>query len=600
MTTLSILIPARNELFLSKTIESILENIESETEVIAVLDGVFADPPVPNDPRVTIIYHQESIGQRAATNEAAKLSTGKYIMKVDAHCSFDKGFDTKMLAVMQDNWTMVPLMKNLHAFDWVCKKCGNRRYQGKSGIDTKTRGLMVDQKGKCPKCSGEEYIDIIWKGKKSPNSTSYCFDSEPHFQYFREFSKRPEGKGDITPTMSLQGSCFMLTREKYWELEICDEAFGSWGSQGIEVALRTWLSGGQVMVNQKTWYAHMFRTQGGNFGFPYHIAGSQVRHAKRTARDMFWDGKWDKQIYPVSSLVEKFWPIRKDDPKGKGWTDEDLKKLKKRERDSGVNLTARFERFASVPGLSDNTSSSKLTKGIVYYTDNRLDPDIMRACQTQLKKNGLPIVSVSLEPLDFGKNIVLNEERGYLTMFKQILVGLEELDTDIVFFSEHDDLYAVNHFDFTPQKKDVFYYNNNLWKVRTDTGEALHHISNHTSQLCAYRSLLLEHYRERVKRTEQKLHELGDTKEYRRWIRKQGFEPGTHNRKERVDDYKHEIWMSKIPNIDIRHGKNLTQTRWKKEQFRNQRFTEGWKEADKVPGWGVTKGRFMELLNERS
>jgi len=57
----------------------------------------------------------------------------------------------------------------------------------------------------------------------------------------------------------------MLTREKYWELNICDESLGSWGSQGIEVACKTWLSGGKCLVNHSTWYAHMFRTQGGDF-----------------------------------------------------------------------------------------------------------------------------------------------------------------------------------------------------------------------------------------------------------------------------------------------------------------------------------------------
>jgi len=32
---------------------------------------------------------------------------------------------------------------------------------------------------------------------------------------------------------------------------ICDEEFGSWGSQGLEVAIKTWLSGGKVMVSHK-------------------------------------------------------------------------------------------------------------------------------------------------------------------------------------------------------------------------------------------------------------------------------------------------------------------------------------------------------------
>lgn len=245
---LSILIPARNEQFLSKTIEDILSNIEGKTEIITVLDGAWANPGIQDDPRITIIYHPVSIGQRAATNEAAKLSNAKYIMKVDAHCAFDKGFDVKLMADMKDNWTMVPTMRNLHVFDWVCPE-GHRRYQGPSGL--------------CTDCGERTEMDIVWIPKKNPQSNSYCFDSEPHFQYFGEFNKRPEGQGELTPTMSIQGSCFVMTREKYWELGICDESFGSWGSQGIEVACKTWLSGGQVMVNKKTWYAHLFRTQGG-------------------------------------------------------------------------------------------------------------------------------------------------------------------------------------------------------------------------------------------------------------------------------------------------------------------------------------------------
>src|SRR3990167_5764778 len=97
--TLSILIPARSEEFLHKTIEDILKNIEGDTEVIAVLDGY--DQELPKDPRVTVIKHSQSIGQRAAQNEAARLSKSKYVMKLDAHCAFDKGFDIKMMNEMQ-------------------------------------------------------------------------------------------------------------------------------------------------------------------------------------------------------------------------------------------------------------------------------------------------------------------------------------------------------------------------------------------------------------------------------------------------------------------------------------------------------------------
>lgn len=315
---LSILIPARNEMFLARTIEDILEHIEADTEVIAVLDGEWADPPIPQNERVNVIKLTKNIGQRAATNLAAKLSKAKYVMKVDAHCSFEKGFDTKMLEAFKktgDNVTMVPVMRNLWAFDWKCYHCGWKKYQGPTPE-------------KCEDCGKSDKIrrKMIWVGKSNPQSTSYCFDSTPHFQYFNEWKRNPSYQKDkeekgLTETMSLQGSCWMLTRDKYWELNVCDEKFGSWGSQGIEVAVKTWLSGGQVLVNHNTWYAHMFRTQGGDFSFPYKISNSDQKKAQEHARDLFFNNKWEKQIHPLSWLIEKFWPV-------KGWAEEDLKKLK--------------------------------------------------------------------------------------------------------------------------------------------------------------------------------------------------------------------------------------------------------------------------------
>lgn len=295
---LSILIPARNEIFLKRTIEDILSNIEGDTEIIAVLDGYWPDIEIDEHERLTILHYEESIGQRAATNRAAKISTAKYLMKCDAHCAFDKGFDIKLMENMDDNWTVAPIMRNLHAFDWVCKKCGNRRYQGPTPTN-------------CPDCDNttDFEMDVVWIAKPSPQSTSYCFDTTLHFQYFGEFKKRPEGQKELSETLSLQGSCFMLTRDKYFELNICDEEWGSWGQQGVEVALKTWLSGGKVICNHKTWYAHLFRTQGGDFSFPYPQSGRAIEKARKTSRDIFFNNKYEKQIKPLSWLIEKFKPV---------------------------------------------------------------------------------------------------------------------------------------------------------------------------------------------------------------------------------------------------------------------------------------------------
>jgi len=309
MADLSIIIPSRNELFLKNTIEDVLSHTKGDTEVVAILDGQWADPPIEDHPKVTLIHHSVSIGQRAACNEGVRLSQAKYVMKVDAHCSFDDGFDVKLMADMQDDWTIAPTMKNLHAFDWVCED-GHRRYQGPSGV--------------CSQCGKPTTMDVVWEAKRSPNSVSYCFDSTPHFQYNGEYSKRPEGQGDLTESMSLQGSCFMMTREKYLELNVCDESFGSWGSQGIEVSFRTWASGGRVIISHKTFYAHLFRTQK-DFGFPYPLSGRQVESAKNKARELIHRTDLPNQVHDLLWLLEKFYPVR-------GWTDEDINKLREEKR----------------------------------------------------------------------------------------------------------------------------------------------------------------------------------------------------------------------------------------------------------------------------
>jgi len=318
MPVLSIIIPANNEIFLKDTIEDALKHIELDTEIIAVCDGKWADLPIPQHPRVNVIYVPESVGQRAATNLGVKISKAKYVMKVDAHCSFDQGFDRKMIEEMKDNYLMVPVMRNLWAFDWKCYHCGWKKYQGPTPE-------------KCGQCGKTDKIrrKMMWIGKERPQSKSYCFDAEPHFQYFGEYLRRPEVKKQIEETglsesMSIQGSAFLCTREMYNDLNLCDETFGSWGNQGIEVAGKVWLSGNYVIINHKTWYAHMFRTQGGDFGFPFENRGSN------TTKKKVWDDLLNTQRkYSVSWLVKKFMPIKCVDKNGNdtSWTEDLISKL---------------------------------------------------------------------------------------------------------------------------------------------------------------------------------------------------------------------------------------------------------------------------------
>jgi len=303
MTDLSVIIPARNEIFLQRTIEDILQNIEADTEIIAILDGYWPVPSLPDHEKVTIVHHTTPIGQRAATNEGARISRAKYIMKCDAHCAFGKGFDRILIEDCEHNWTIIPAMWNLHAFDWECENCGNRTYQGVQPIH-------------CKKCQGKNFKKlIIWQPRGNKITYSWRFDRNMQFQYWRKHVKRKECQGELIETMSFIGACFLMPRRFFRRIGGLDEKHGSWGQFGTEIACKTWLSGGKLITSKKTWFAHMFRT--GNFrgsgyngsSFPYPLSGQSQERAKAYSRDLWLNDRWPKAKYPLSWLVDKFKPV---------------------------------------------------------------------------------------------------------------------------------------------------------------------------------------------------------------------------------------------------------------------------------------------------
>lgn len=223
-------------------------------------------------------------------------------------------------------------------------------------------------------------------------------------------------------------------------------------------------------------------------------------------------------------------------------------------------------------------------KGLLYYTSHDCDKKILLLVRENLLRvcGNNRIVSVSLKPLCFGdENVTLLLEKSPLTMYKQILAGLEKLDTAIVFLVEHDVFYPKCHFDFEPSRKDVFYYNENWWKVRVSDGQVVQWKAVQVSGLCAYRSLLIEHYIKRIERTE------------RGFSNRVGFEPGLHKFPRGIDNYGMEIWRSKIPYVDMCHEKNVT-----KSKFVPDPRLENYIMSDEVPYWGRTKGRVTEFLDD--
>lgn len=298
---ISVIVPARNEFLLGRTIDSILESAEGEIEIIAILDGYWPEP-IKDDPRVTLIHHTNPIGQRAAVNEAAQIAKGKYILKTDAHSMFDKGFDVKLAADCEYDWTVIPRMYNLHAFDWVCEN-GHRFYQDK----------FKPEGGKCKDCDKPVKIEWIWKPRLHKKTDFMYMDRDLKVQYWYKYAKRKESKDKIVDIMNGVGACWFQYKERFLELGGLDERHGSWGQVGVEVALKAWLSGGRHVTNKKTWFAHMFRTTK-EFTFPYEVKGKQQDEARRYSRDLWLNNKWPLAKRKFSWLLEKFQPIPSWEP----------------------------------------------------------------------------------------------------------------------------------------------------------------------------------------------------------------------------------------------------------------------------------------------
>ena len=104
---LSIIVPAYREPYLNKTIDSLLKNAVGEIEILPVLDCYIPYEPVMLDPRVKPINLGSNMGMRNAINAGLAKATGEYVMKIDAHCIVDLGFDKKLIDDCAENWLVV-------------------------------------------------------------------------------------------------------------------------------------------------------------------------------------------------------------------------------------------------------------------------------------------------------------------------------------------------------------------------------------------------------------------------------------------------------------------------------------------------------------
>jgi glycosyltransferase involved in cell wall biosynthesis len=278
MPDVSIIIPSRNEQFLTNTIKDLLAKAKGDIEVIAMLEAYWPDEIV-DDPRVIYQKSGKPRGLRGAGRAGVDIATGKFVLKVDAHCMFGEGYDVILAADCEEDWVVVPRRKRLDAENWKPIE------DGRPDIDYMYLSYPVDiTDGKTPGFHGR-----VWKEKNADESL----------------------KDDlIVDLMSAQGSCWFMHRDYVHALELFDDAnYGTFANEFQEIGFKAWLSGGRVIRNKKTWYAHLHKGQ--QYGRGYSLSKATVAqanaHTKKWATNDAWD-KW-KVKRDLKWYIDHFSPV---------------------------------------------------------------------------------------------------------------------------------------------------------------------------------------------------------------------------------------------------------------------------------------------------
>jgi glycosyltransferase involved in cell wall biosynthesis len=272
----TVIIPSRNERFLHQTVNDVLYKAKGEVELIVCLDGYWPTPALPDHPNIRIIHRGNAVGMRDNINAAVAIARGKYVLKTDAHCMFEEGYDLELASKCDGDWIVIPRRYALDAENWVFDQSNPRKYP----IDYHYLSYPYERPGD-PTCG---LHGTPWPDRKRARA-DVMLDDE----------------------MSSQGSCWFMPRAHFNRIGPMDTTlYGPFVSEFQELGLKTWLGGGSVKVNKNTWYAHLYK--GRKYGRGYTLGPNQFSQGPAVT-DHWMNNRWPGQIHDMAWLVEKFWPV---------------------------------------------------------------------------------------------------------------------------------------------------------------------------------------------------------------------------------------------------------------------------------------------------
>jgi len=215
---------------------------------------------------------------RVAINAGVAIARGKYILKTDAHCMFAKGFDKALKADCANNMVVVPRRLRLDPEKWDTIR------DSRPPVDYMYLSYPEDPS--------------VWGG--------------PSLQGKEWREKNVVLDGDsklIDDLMTAQGSCWFMELDYFNFLELMDDDhYGEFGKEMQEIGLKCWLSGGKMVRNKKTWYAHWHKTKADGRGYSL-SKGEFLKASEYTRRWLTEKKVWHKQNKDFKYLINYFWPI---------------------------------------------------------------------------------------------------------------------------------------------------------------------------------------------------------------------------------------------------------------------------------------------------
>jgi len=202
---------------------------------------------------------------------------------------------------------------------------------------------------------------------------------------------------------------------------------------------------------------------------------------------------------------------------------------------------------------------------VIFLTVNRV-PEKWAEYQKSVLLEAIgetPVITISKKPLNWGTNLIQEEEPSVKNIYQQILRGAKLAKTPYIAIAEDDTLYHKSHFEHRPPK-DTFGYEGHRWGLLT-WGKPTYYFKDRISNatLIAERDLVVRSLEDRFKNYPD--NDLGEL----------GKEKGTTLKR-----YESVYFWSEIGVVYFSHVNSLDPT----EQHKSKRMSHV--KAFDIPHWG--------------